>query len=173
MYPRGIRSDRTVCGPIRSGHPACSASLRRTPPGADSRRHQRFQPIMNSSNAKGLRYVLVTPARNEEDFIELTLQSVVAQTMLPVRWLIVSDGSTDRTEEIVQRYSDEHKWIELVKRPVRKERHFGGKVDCFNTGYARLEGLDYDIVGSLDGDLSFVPQYFEFLMARFAENPKL
>jgi len=118
-------------------------------------------------------YVLVTPARNEEDFIDLTLQSVTAQTLLPARWIIVSDGSTDRTEEIVQRYADEFPWIELVKRPVRKERHFAGKVDCFNTGYARLAGLDYDIVGSLDGDLSFEPGYFEFLMQRFAENPKL
>ena len=73
-------------------------------------------------------YVLVTPARNEAAFIEKTIQSVVAQTIRPVRWAIVSDGSTDGTDEIVARYAKEHPWIELVQRPVRKERHFAGKV---------------------------------------------
>ena len=129
--------------------------------------------MKESVNTPMPRYVLVTPARNEEDFIELTLQSVVSQTLLPVRWIIVSDGSTDRTEEIVERYAAQHEWIELVKRPVRQERHFGGKVDCFNTGFARLAGLEYDSVGSLDGDLSFQPGYFAFLLERFAEDPRL
>jgi glycosyltransferase involved in cell wall biosynthesis len=118
-------------------------------------------------------YVLVTPARNEAEFIELTIQSVVAQTHRPVKWVIVSDGSTDGTDEIVSRYAREHPWIELVRTPERRERHFAGKVYAFNAGYSRLDGLDYAIVGNLDADVSFDAEHFAFLMSRFADNPGL
>ena len=82
-------------------------------------------------------YVLVTPARNEAQFIELTLRSVIAQTVRPVRWVIVSDGSTDGTDDIVRKYSAEHSWIELVRMPERHQRHFAAKVNAFNAGYTR------------------------------------
>jgi poly-beta-1,6-N-acetyl-D-glucosamine synthase len=118
-------------------------------------------------------YILITPARNEEAFIELTLRSVVAQTVKPLRWVIVSDGSTDRTDEIVQRYADQHAWIELVRTPVRTERHFAGKVNAFNTGYARVRDLDFEFVCSLDADISFGADYFEFLLGKFSEMPQL
>lgn len=126
---------------------------------------------MNSPG--GLRYVLVTPARNEEAFLELTIQSMVAQTVRPVRWVIVSDGSTDRTDEIAARHAAQHPWIELLRMPERRERHFAGKVGAFNAGYERLKGIDHDIVGSLDGDLSFDPEYFEFLLGKLAADPRL
>ena len=77
------------------------------------------------------------PARNEEQFIESTIQSVVAQTWRPLRWVIVSDGSTDRTDEIVSRYAVAHDWIELLRMPERKERHFAGKAFAFSAGKAR------------------------------------
>jgi len=118
-------------------------------------------------------YVLVTPARNEEAYIEGTIKSVVAQRIRPVRWVIVSDGSTDRTDEIVKKYTDQHGWIELVRMPERKERHFAGKVHSFNAGYDRLKGLEYDIIGNLDADISFEEDYFEFVLKKFAENPEL
>src|SRR3984885_6411659 len=98
------------------------------------------------------RYVLITPARNEAQFIELCLQSVVSQTVRPVRWVIVSDGSTDGTDEIVGRYAAENTWIELVRMPERRERNFAGKVYAFNAGYEKLQGLEYEVIGSLDGD---------------------
>ena len=98
-------------------------------------------------------YVLITPARNEESFIELTIKSVIGQTVLPLRWVIVSDGSTDRTDEIVKRYAGEYSWIELVRMPERTERHFAGKVHAFNKGYERLQGFRHDIVGSIDADI--------------------
>ncbi len=120
-----------------------------------------------------LSYVLITPARNEERFIELTIQSVVAQTVRPLKWAIVSDGSTDRTDVIVQRYVLDHPWIELVRMPERQERNFAGKVQAFNAGYARMAGLKYDIIGNLDADVSFDAEYFEFLLGKFAENPRL
>ena len=100
-------------------------------------------------------YVLITPARNEAQFIELTIKSVVAQTVLPLKWVIVSDGSTDGTDDIVRKYAADHPWIELVRMPERRERHFAGKVHAFNAGYARVRDLVYEVIGSLDGDISF------------------
>jgi glycosyltransferase involved in cell wall biosynthesis len=120
-----------------------------------------------------LSYVLVTPARNEAQFIEATLQSVCAQTVLPRRWVVVSDGSTDGTDDIVKRYAAQHDWIEYVRRPPQTERHFAAKVRCFNTGYERLQGLEYDVIGNLDADITFEKDYLQFLLARFAENDRL
>lgn len=117
-----------------------------------------------------LRYVLITPARNEARFIECTLKSVVAQTVQPLKWVIVSDGSTDGTDEIVSRYAAEHPWIELVRMPERRERNFAGKVHAFNAGYARMNGLEYDAIGSLDADITFGEDYFAFLLGKLAAD---
>jgi glycosyltransferase involved in cell wall biosynthesis len=122
---------------------------------------------------KSISYVLITPARNESQFIESTIQSVIKQTVLPLKWVIVSDGSTDGTDDIVKTYTVSHEWIELVRIPERKERHFAGKVHAFNAGYERVKYLEYDIIGSLDADLSFDEEYFSFLINKFAENPRL
>jgi poly-beta-1,6-N-acetyl-D-glucosamine synthase len=119
------------------------------------------------------RYVLVTPARNEAAFIELTIKSMVSQTVLPLKWVIVSDGSTDGTDEIVSRYAAEHSWIELVRMPERRERHFAGKVHAFNAGYARVRALEYDVIGGMDGDISFDEDYFSFLLDKLAGDPSL
>jgi biofilm PGA synthesis N-glycosyltransferase PgaC len=118
-------------------------------------------------------YVLVTPARNEAAFIELTLASVVGQTVRPAKWVIVSDGSTDGTDEIVTRFASEHSWIELVRMPERRERHFAGKVHAFNAGHARLQGIKYDVIGSMDGDISFGPDYFSLLLEKLAADSAL
>jgi biofilm PGA synthesis N-glycosyltransferase PgaC len=123
--------------------------------------------------AKALSYVVVTPARNEIQFLELTLKSMVSQTALPLRWVIVSDGSTDGTDELVEKYAAEHPWIELVRTPERKERHFAGKVRAFNVGWERVQGLPYEIIANLDADISFDNDYFAFLLGKFAENPLL
>jgi len=120
-----------------------------------------------------MRYVLITPARNEADYIELTLKSVVAQTVKPLKWIIVNDGSTDSTGEIVSRYAAIYPWIDLVEMPKRTERHFGAKAEAVNSGHKRVSELQYDVLGNLDSDVSFGPDYFEFLMNRFNENPNL
>jgi biofilm PGA synthesis N-glycosyltransferase PgaC len=120
-----------------------------------------------------LKYVLVTPARNEATFIEQTIQSVVAQTVRPVKWIIVSDGSTDATEDIVNAYASAHPWIELLRMPERTERDFAGKVYAFNAGYGRVKELDYEVIASLDGDISFEPDYLAFLLGKFRDNPRL
>lgn len=121
----------------------------------------------------GLEYVLITPARNEEAFIEKTIRSVISQTVLPLKWVIVSDGSTDRTDDIVRGYLETYPWIEFVRMPDHRDRNFAAKVTCFNAGYKQLAGLDYDIIGNLDADISFDSDYVEFLLDRFAENPRL
>jgi glycosyltransferase involved in cell wall biosynthesis len=118
-------------------------------------------------------YVLITPARNEAEFIELTLKSVVSQTVKPLKWVIVSDGSTDGTDEIVGRYSALHPWIELVRMPERRERHFAGKVHAFNAGFALVKDLNWEVVGSLDADISFDEEFFSFLLGKLAEDPTL
>src|ERR1022692_4139098 len=113
-------------------------------------------------------YVLITPARNEAQFIALTIKSVVAQTVLPLKWVIVSDGSTDGTDDIVNRYIAEHEWIELVRMPERKERHFAGKVYAFNAGRDRMKDLPYEVIVSLDADVTFESDYFSFLLEKLA-----
>jgi glycosyltransferase involved in cell wall biosynthesis len=118
-------------------------------------------------------YVLITPARNEARFIEETLRSVVAQRVRPLKWVIVSDGSTDGTDDIVRKCTVDHPWIELVSLPERAERSFAAKVAAFNAGQARLAGLNYDVIGNLDGDVSFDEEYLAFLVTKFAENPRL
>src|SRR5271166_5248956 len=119
-------------------------------------------------------YVLITPARNESQFIELTIKSVVSQTVRPLKWVIVSDGSTDGTDDIVNKYAAEYPWIELVRMPERRERHFAGKVHAFNAGYARVRDLEYEVTGNLDGDVSFDDQeFFSSLLWKLAEDPML
>jgi glycosyltransferase involved in cell wall biosynthesis len=120
-----------------------------------------------------MNYVLITPARNEEAFIRKTLDSVVAQTLLPERWVIVDDGSTDHTAEIVESYAERHPWIELVRCPRRKDRNFASKAHAVNAGLERTNCFQFEIVGNLDADISFVPDYMEFLMQRFSEDPDL
>lgn len=120
-----------------------------------------------------LKYVLVTPARDEARFIELTIRSMIAQTHPPLRWVIVSDGSTDGTDEIVSKYLAAYPWIEILRMPERKERHFAGKVHAFNAGYEHVRELLFDVIGNLDADVSFGPDHFAFLLARMAENGRL
>src|ERR1700741_3782305 len=100
--------------------------------------------------AHQLTYVVITPARNEAEFIEQTIQSMISQTILPAKWVIVSDGSTDGTDDIVKKDFPKHPWIELVRKPERKERDFGGKVRCFNAGYEKVVAMDYDVIANLD-----------------------
>jgi len=120
-----------------------------------------------------LNYILITCARNEESFIDLTLRSVTSQTIQPQKWIIVSDGSTDRTDAIVGEYIARHQWIELLRLRERQPRNFAGKAGCFNTAYARVKDSPYDIIGSLDADISFEPDYFEFLVKKFSTDSRL
>lgn len=118
-------------------------------------------------------YVVVTPARNEARSIESTIQSVVAQTVRPRKWVIVSDGSTDATDDIVKKYAAEHEWIELLRMPERDERHFAGKVYAFNAGQASVKELPYEVIASLDADITFEKDYFSYLLEKLAADATL
>jgi len=118
-------------------------------------------------------YVLITPARNEEAFIDFTLQSMVRQTTLPARWVIVNDGSTDGTSDKVRPYLSDHPWIKLIELPRRKERHFAAKVNAFNIGREAVKDIDYAFICNLDSDVSLDPDHFEFLLNEFAKDPGL
>jgi glycosyltransferase involved in cell wall biosynthesis len=121
------------------------------------------------------KYVLITAAQNEEKYIENTIKTIIAQTVLPVKWIIVSDGSTDRTDEIVLQYSARHNFI----HPVRKTSNIDGQVDfsskvhAIKMGYEKLQGIDYSFIGILDGDVTFDTCYYENILNKFAENYKL
>jgi len=119
------------------------------------------------------RYALVSPVRNEAKYIRHTLDSVVAQSHLPVKWVIVSDGSTDETDQIVNEYATRHPFVELVRREPDANRNFGSKVRAIETGVRALSGTSYDFIGNLDGDVSFAPDYFEKLLNDFADDPEL
>ncbi|MGA8367835.1 MAG: glycosyltransferase [Candidatus Acidiferrales bacterium] len=118
-------------------------------------------------------YVLITPSRNEESFIEKTIESVIHQTVLPAKWVIVNDGSTDSTGAIAERYAAKHEWIEVVNRPIRQERNFAAKVHAFNAGLERLKNIEYEIIGNLDSDVLLDRDHFEFLLNKFKHNPRL
>jgi glycosyltransferase involved in cell wall biosynthesis len=120
-----------------------------------------------------LSYVLITPARNEAEFIELTIRSVIAQTVRPLKWVIVSDGSTDGTDDIVRKHQADHSWIELVRMGERVDRHFAGKVHAFNAGYRVIQDLNYDAIGNVDADTSYDSEYFAFLLGKLSADPGL
>jgi glycosyltransferase involved in cell wall biosynthesis len=118
-------------------------------------------------------YVLVTAAYNEEKYIERTIQSVVAQSVRPLRWIIVSDASTDRTDELVLKYAKEHPFIVLSRIREDHPRNFTAQVFAINTGFRQLENLKYDFIGNLDADISFGPYYFEQLLKEFHRDREL
>ncbi len=118
-------------------------------------------------------YVLITPVRNEAGFIEKTIESVIRQTVLPMKWVIVDDASTDKTAEIVGYYLARHPWMEMVRMPERRDRSFAAKVGAFNAGYQRVKQLEYDVIGNLDGDLTCESDHLEFLLRQFSQDPKL
>ena len=121
-----------------------------------------------------IQYVIITPVRDEEKHLRNTIESIARQTVLPAKWVIVNDGSSDSTGAIIDAASAEYPWIEGVHRTNRGYRKSGGGVvDAFNDGYRRLEGLVWDFLVKLDGDLSFEPRYFEQCFEKFEREPKL
>jgi biofilm PGA synthesis N-glycosyltransferase PgaC len=120
------------------------------------------------------RYVIVTPVRDEEEHIESAIESVLGQSIRPVEWVIVNDGSADRTGEIADRYAAQHPWIHVVHRVNRGFRKSGGGVvEAFYDGYNSLRCKEWDFVVKLDGDLSFAPEYFEKCFGYFSRDPEL
>jgi biofilm PGA synthesis N-glycosyltransferase PgaC len=115
------------------------------------------------------KYIVITPVRDEERYIEKTILSVVAQTVPPAQYVIVNDGSHDKTGEIIDSYAQKYSWITALHRKDRGYRNSaGGEVDAFYTGYKTLTVQDWNFIVKLDGDLSFDPDYFEQCMEYFS-----
>lgn len=120
------------------------------------------------------RYVIITPVRDEEKFIDATIESVRRQAILPTEWVIVDDGSTDRTGDIVDRAAAQLPWLRVIHRTDRGFRKAGGGVmEAFHDGYNALQCNDWDFVVKLDGDLSFGPEYFQKCFEYFQRDPAL
>ncbi|MCB0805052.1 MAG: glycosyltransferase family 2 protein [Bacteroidales bacterium] len=118
-------------------------------------------------------YIIVTPVRNEEDYFGKTLESVANQTIKPKEWIIVNDGSTDKTPDLIDDYRSQYSWIKRVDRPQNDHRPGPGVVLAFYDGFEKRTDKNFDFVIKLDADLSFEPDYFEFLLNEFAQNPKM
>jgi len=139
----------------------------------------RFAPPVHGAAAgdqpsRPYRYAVVSPAKDEEVHAAKTIESVATQSVLPVRWVIVDDGSRDRTPEIAQEYAQQHPWIavrRIQRDPVRNPGP--AVVAAFNAGLTGLDGVDYDYLVKLDLDLVLPPDYFEKLLSRFERDRKL
>lgn len=149
---------------MSGSHDAVDSGIRLTTPSEENSADQRHSLPL---------YVLVTPARNEEAFIEKTIQSVISQTFPPLKWVIVNDGSTDATRSIAEKYAARYDWIELVNLPEHRDRSFAGKVHAFNAGLEKIKDFNYEVIGNLDSDISFDADYFEFLLSKLEQNPTL
>lgn len=124
--------------------------------------------------AQAVKYVIVTPVRDEEKHLEATIEAVIAQTVKPAEWIIVNDGSSDRTGDIIDRYSAAYPWISTVHRLNRGFRKSGGGViEAFYEGYNALRCSDWEFVAKLDGDLTFAADYFEKCFEHFRNQPRL
>jgi GT2 family glycosyltransferase len=125
------------------------------------------------SNESAGAYVLITAAHNEEVYIERTLLSVINQSVRPMKWVIVNDRSTDRTEEIIQQYQASYGFIMHLTITGDSTRNFGAQVRAINSGYELIKHLDFDFIGNLDADISFKAHYFEQLLNSFDQNKNL
>ncbi len=128
----------------------------------------------SASPARVVPLVIIAPVRDEAELIRLTLDSMVAQTVKPIEWIIVDDGSQDGTADIVREYAAKHPFIRLVQRPDRGFRKVGGGVvAAFKFGITQIEHQEYEYIAKLDGDMSFGPRYLECMFEQFALEPKL
>lgn len=126
------------------------------------------------SSANTCRYVLISPVKDEEKYVEATLQSVAAQTVKPYRWVIVDDGSRDSTPEILRRYAETYDWIQVVRAERGAARQPGsGVIRAFTVGYDLVAADDFDFVVKLDCDLDIPPDYFERLCGKFLQDESL
>jgi poly-beta-1,6-N-acetyl-D-glucosamine synthase len=128
----------------------------------------------STTNTQKTRYVLVTPVRDEQDYISITIDSVVRQTVPPEQWVIVDDGSKDKTGQIIDEYARQYPWIRAIHRQDRGYRKWGaGIIEAFYDGFHALTCTDWEFMCKLDGDLSFEPTYFESVWKKFAEDSRL
>ncbi len=120
------------------------------------------------------RYAIISPCRDEAEFLQTTIDAIAAQTTPPTLWLVVDDGSTDATPEILARAAERLPFLRVLRRQDRGARAVGpGVVEAFYAGLETIDLDDYDYVCKLDGDLDLPPRYFERAFERFEADPWL
>ena len=126
------------------------------------------------NNPGSVSYVIVTPFRDEEKYIEVTINAVIHQSIKPVEWLFIDDNSIDNSPNIVKKYSKDFPFIRIEKMPIATERAPGsGVMRAFNYGYSIIQNKDHDFVVKLDADLSFNHDFFGNVFVAFENNPRL
>ena len=132
------------------------------------------EPTPGQHHGRDRRYCLITPCRDEAQYARLTIESVAQQTLPPALWVIVDDGSTDGTAEIVEDYAARLPYIRLIRRADSGRRRVGaGVVEAFNVGYASITPAEFQYVCKMDLDLVLPPMYFEGLVRRMEAEPRL
>lgn len=121
------------------------------------------------------KYILITAAKNEQDYIEKTINSVINQTLLPSTWCIVSDGSTDKTDDIIKSYADQYSFIQYIRNDNTDDRNFASKVYAIKIAlnFINKNKYEYDFIGILDADTVFDKIYYEVIVKEFAKDHKL
>ena len=126
------------------------------------------------STTTNRRIVIVAPVRDESQYLQGTIDSIVSQKLKPVEWILVDDGSTDNTFAIAKKASEKYPWIRVVQRKDRGVRAVGpGVVNAFYFGYDQIQTIDYDYICKMDGDIEIGPDYFSTLVAYFEKDPYL
>jgi glycosyltransferase involved in cell wall biosynthesis len=121
-----------------------------------------------------IRYIIISPVRNEAEHLGRMIDSVISQSVRPARWIIVDDGSSDDTGRIIDEAALRHDWITALHRDDRGRRRAGeGVMEAFYTGFKLISREQWQYLVKLDGDLTFEPDYFERCFSRFAEEPRL
>ncbi|HYT19694.1 MAG TPA: glycosyltransferase family A protein [Candidatus Polarisedimenticolia bacterium] len=133
----------------------------------------RSEPGCSTGAIPLVKYCMITPARDEEQFITGTIESVLCQTIRPLEWIIVDDGSTDSTSAIIDRYAERYTWIRTLRRENRGFRSRSGGVEAFLDAYSIVQSHDWEFLVNLDGDLTFAPDYFEKCFEHFHNTPRL
>lgn len=120
------------------------------------------------------KYLLVSPCRNEAEYMKQTLDSIVAQSIRPELWVIVDDGSTDDTADILKDYASRYSFIQVITRENRGHRSVGpGVIEAFYHGYDTVNAGQFDFICKLDLDLEIPPQYFSILIQRMNKTPRI
>src|SRR3989339_467230 len=122
---------------------------------------------MTASKLNNTSYALITSAKNEEGFIHLTFESILSQTILPARWVIVSDGSTDKTDDIIKGYRDKYFFIEFIRiNGSKTNQGFASKVYALKEAYDRIKEYRYEFIVVVDADVSFESTYYQRIISK-------
>jgi len=119
-------------------------------------------------------YIIITPAFNEAEYIEQTIKGVLAQSVLPHKWVIVDDGSIDNTAKIIQRYAEDYDWIQYIYRAKKTgENYYASNVHAIMAGFQKIKTIEFDYLAILDADISLSKDYYEQILGRFSQDEKL